>query len=207
MSGSRLPRVRLLDIASVVLLVAAVGVAALPPALDDTDERAPRMPGEIVTPSPVLPPRDSLLAAGDSARSRTIEGNVFSASRRAPRVRFRAPGTDAADASVAAAYDPFAPASAGTEIVGAEGTGGASGTAATDDVPHLYGVVVADGVRRALLALAPGEAPRLLAVGDRHAGYQVTAIENDRVTLSQAGSTRTLRLTRAASRDSSENLP
>ncbi len=199
-------RVRLLDIASAVVLVAAAIVAALPPALSDADDMEPRIPGEIVTAPPALSPRDSLLAAGDSALARTIEGNVFSASRRAPRVRFRAPGIDAAETAVAAVYDPYTPPTAGTGIVGAEGTGTSSG-AATEDLPHLYGIVVTDGVRRALLALAPDESPRLLAVGDRHAGYQVTAIENDRVTLSQAGSTRTLRLTRAASRDPSENLP
>lgn len=198
---------RLLDIASVVVLVAAAVVAALPPALNDAENTAPRMPGEIVTRSQPLPPRDSLLAAGDSALARTIESNVFSASRRAPRVRFRAPGMDATGVSATAAYEPYAAPSAGTGVNGAEVAASASSAATTDGVPQLYGVVVADGVRRALLALAPGEAPRLLAVGDRHAGYQVTAIENDRVTLSQAGSTRTLRLTRAASRDSSENQP
>jgi len=126
---------------------------------------------------------------------RIVRGNVFSSSRRMPAARF-SPATLLSDTYQSEAMAP-------TSAAAGVGSAGSS----TDGGPQLFGVVVSDGVRQALLALRDGEPPRLLAVGDRHAGYRVTAIENDRVVLAYAGGVRTLRLTRPASRDSSRNNP
>lgn len=82
---------------------------------------------------------------------------------------------------------------------------GATGTG--DAMPALYGIVAIEGVRHALLGLRGDEPPRLFAVGDRHAGYRVSAIESDRVVLATSRGSRTLRLAPSASRDTSENLP
>lgn len=142
----------------------------------------------------------------DSAPGRIVAGNVFSARRRAPSSRFSPPGTSAGSYDAAVGDGPAMTAggmygdNALVASVPAAGTDGES-------VPHLYGIVDSDGVRQALVALRAGEPPRLVAVGDRQAGYRVTAIGQDRVVLAFAGGVRTLRLTRPASRDSLENSP
>lgn len=145
-------------------------------------------------------------SSADSAPARIVQGNVFSASRRAPSSRFSPPG------ALASGYD--APVGDGPAMTAGGMYGGdalmASVPASVADgerVPHLYGIVNSDGVRQALVALRAGEPPRLLVVGDRLAGYRVTAIEQDRVVLAFSGGVRTLRLTRPASRDSFENSP
>lgn len=132
----------------------------------------------------------------DSAREAIVRTNVFSATRRAPSVRFVAPG----------AMSPYEGPIAVPDVMTAPALL-RDDASASDDVPHLYGVVYTDGEPRALLALAAGESPRLLSVGERHAGYRVTTIESDRVVLANASGVRTLRLARRAPRDTSENLP
>lgn len=123
-----------------------------------------------------------------------VDGNVFSATRRAPTVRFVPPGTEPAGAT------PVASAAL-------DGTAG-DNFAAVADTPRLFGIVAQDGRRRALLQL-PGvdSVPRLLDIGDRRGGYRVVSISDDRVVLASSTGSRTLRLVSRTSPDSLENLP
>jgi hypothetical protein len=77
-----------------------------------------------------------------------------------------------------------------------------------DEGPRVVGIVLVNGVRRALNdAGAADSTPRLLAVGDRIAGYRVRRIDAEFVELSSSSGTRTVRLSRRSSPDSSESLP
>lgn len=144
----------------------------------------------------------------DSTAAGIVQGNVFSSSRRAPAVRFMPPGSDGAVASAADAARMSAAANAAYgAAVPMPPEPGAGPDGVPDAVPALYGIVGIEGVRHALLLLRGGEPPRLFAVGDRHAGYRISAIERDRVVLATSRGSRTLRLTPSASRDSSENSP
>lgn len=185
---------RAIDWASLVCAAMAAVLLIMPPGAT-SDAGARKTVGRVVEPPPRVttsqPGREQI----DGQAARIVRGNLFSSSRRTPATRFT-PATLASDGGQPALADPLAdaarPAPAQRDGEGA---------------PHLFGVVLSDGVRQALVVLRDGEPPRLLAVGDRHAGYRVTAIENDRVVLAHAGGVRTLRLTRPALRDSSRNLP
>ena len=132
-----------------------------------------------------------------------VARNVFSASRRAPTVRFVPPGDESPAAL--ASRDLMA----GGAMLGAPLPPPMSDSSTGADVaPRLYGIVSQDDVRRALLLLTDsGESPRLYAVGDRQHGYRILSITSDQVVLATSTGSRTLRLVPRARRDSLENLP
>ena len=198
---------RAVDATSLLFALAAVALAAVALAVWPvaTSLELASAPPASLSPTAAT---DDLRAFGargpvlDSTAAGIVRGNVFSASRRAPSSRFMPPGTDAAtvamtDMSSAPAGDYAPPA---TALSGGPGEP-AGGTG--DAVPALYGIVTIDGVRHALLALRTDEPPRLFAVGDRHAGYRISAIEGDRVVLATSRGSRVLRLAPPAPRDSS----
>ena len=124
-----------------------------------------------------------------------VDGNVFSATRRAPTVRFVPPGTEPAGTAPAAS-------------VMLDGRSDDGNIATVADRPRLFGIVAQDGRRRALLQLPGADSvPRLLDVGDRRGGYRVVSISDDRVVLASSTGSRTLRLVSRTSPDSLENLP
>ena len=137
-------------------------------------------------------------AVVDTLASAIVARNLFSASRRAPIVRFTPPGDEL----------PAPNVMMGTlSLAGADSSSGAVGSA-PDTPPRLYGIIAQDGVRRALLLLtASGDSPRLYGVGDRQHGYRVVSIAQDRVVLATSTGSRTLRLIPPALRDSLENMP
>lgn len=151
--------------------------------------------------SPAIPAvKGATLAARDDSASiqtaaHIVDGNVFSATRRAPTVRFVPPGTDGAT------VQPSMPAMA-------DGAMTDNGFAAPTEGPKLFGIIAQDGRRRALLQL-PGtdSVPRLLDIGDRRGGYRVVSIADDRVVLATSTGSRTVRLVSRTSPDSLENLP
>ncbi len=191
---------RVLDIASASGLVAAIALW-LWPVSAAFDDRQPTTPG---TDTGAVPAAVSAIDASsfaapnsgptttDSLRTRVIESNVFSATRRAPRTRFVVPGQ-------AVATDPNA-------MIGAmEPMGSAS---ADDSLPRLSGIIADGGERRALLQLVAADgAPRLYRIGDVHAGYRVVRIGPDQVVLASRAGTRTLRLSQRAAPDSLEKTP
>ena len=154
--------------------------------------------------TPVSPPIATIAPSGvalavvDTLASAIVARNVFSASRRAPTVRFTPPGAELSAPNVMM----------GTlSLAGADSSSGAVGSA-PDTPPRLYGIIAQDGVRRALLLLtASGDSPRLYGVGDRQHGYRVISIAQDRVVLATPTGSRTLRLIPPALRDSLENMP
>ncbi len=187
------------------------------PVLLDETPGAPVSAGAPLLASSAALPADMSMNGAASARDADastagiVQGNVFSASRRAPASRFSPPSVagGAYETPVGDGAGSGAASGAGAAYGDAAsmGSGAASPASEAESIPHLYGVVENNGERRALLALRAGESPRLLSVGDRHGGYRVTAIEQDRVVLAYAGGVRTLRLTRPASRDSLDTLP
>ena len=196
---------RLMDAASALILLVALLLALWPvssPSVnDDSIAHPPSVPRTATTRN-----RVATLLLDDSTEAGIVRGNVFSSSRRAPTVRFVPPGTDGA--ATMSAPDPYPMPT--TSLGSASESSAASDSAAprnTDAVPALYGIVSVDGVRRALLLLRAGEPPALFAVGDRHAGFRISAIDTDRVTVQSARGSRTLRMARPASRDSSEKTP
>lgn len=136
---------------------------------------------------PRPPARPPAIVAVDSTTGAIVATNLFSGSRRAPRERFRLPGTE-----------PVA------EVPGASLTAGAPDT---DAGPQLVGVVLGPGVSRALVQLASDSTPRLLVVGDRIGRWQLRRIGSDRVELSSASGTRTVRLSRRSPSDSAGSRP
>ena len=196
---------RVMDGASVLFGVAALALLVWP-ARETADAITP--PASLSLGSSATDGRAGNSLVVDSTVAGIVRGNVFSASRRAPATRFMPPSGDPSMAAVAettgaetGAGGYPSPASVAPSVSG----DGAAGTG--DAVPALYGIVAIEGVRHALLALRGDEPPRLFAVGDRHAGYRVSAIESDRVVLATSRGSRTLRLAPPASRDTSENLP
>ncbi len=142
----------------------------------------------------------ALVVGVDSSAALMVARNIFSATRRAPTVRFAPPGTDlGAPTSVSAAVMP--------STMGTDARSVAT-SAQVDDAPHLYGIVTEEGVRRALLLLSARDGvPHLFAVGEGSGGFRVVSIVADRVIVASATGSRTLRLVSRASRDSLENLP
>lgn len=136
-------------------------------------------------PIPTPPARPTGLAAGDSLREVIVATNLFSGSRRAPRERFRLPGTEPI------VEMPAVPAAPG------------AGEADADVGPQLFGIVQVDGSPRALLQIRSEAPPRLLGVGDRVGGWRVQRIVADRVELQSSSGTRIVRLSRRSPSDSS----
>jgi hypothetical protein len=193
---------RIVDAVSALLALSAA-LLALWPARDRADART-ALPASLLA-APTRGARATLAVPGvDSTAAGIVRGNVFSSTRRAPTTRFMPPGAGASGAmadvaEAAPGIDYALPASLPPDSLGLAG--------GRDPVPSLYGIVGIDGVPHALLGLRSGEPPRLFAVGDRHAGYRISAIERDRVVLVTDRGSRTLRLARSAPRDSSETLP
>ena len=124
-----------------------------------------------------------------------VDGNVFSATRRAPTVRFVPPGTEPAGTAPAAS-------------VMLDGRSDDGNITTVADRPRLFGIVAQDGRRRALLQLPGADSvPRLFDIGDSRGGYRVVSISDDRVVLASSTGSRTLRLVSRTSPDSLENLP
>ena len=201
MRRGRLWSPRLLDAATACCVLAQL-LLLLWPIREQTVANAGRPPS---LSAPAIVYGGDARAGTDSTALDIVSGNVFSSSRRAPTTRFRPPGSEGPpDARLMAAYDV---GQSTPPFMAAGSDAGAPGTSRDDPVPRLYGIVTVDGVRRALLALRAGDAPRLFDIGERYAGYRVTSIDGERVILATASGSRTLRQTRPASRDSSENTP
>jgi hypothetical protein len=174
---------RLLDGVSALLLLVAVASLLW--------RGAPSVTARAVSVSPAGAPGAAAPDDADSLAARVVATNLFSATRRTPRERFTAPGQAPAEPSLMP--DPYA-------------SGG--DPAPPDEGPRVVGIVLVNGVRRALIdAGAADSTPRLLAVGDRIAGYRVRRIDAEFVELSSSSGTRTVRLSRRSSPDSSESLP
>lgn len=196
---------RAVDVASACLVLLAVALRVWPVRADVSP--AVRLPALALGDSVDAGVRSQ--RSGDSIPASIVRGNIFSSSRRAPATRFTPPG--AAGYAMTSDTPPFDPYATGVVAVAATTAAtpmaGTGDEGSADPVPALFGIVSIDGVRKALLMLRAGDAPRLFAAGDRHAGYRISAIDSDRAVLVSSRGTRTLRLTRPASRDSSENNP
>lgn len=168
--------------------LALIGAALLLlPVTPSTAVRAPAVPSG--------PAPEVARMARDSSASVIVQTNLFSGSRRAPRERFRAPGT-------VPETDPLlAPA--------------LSGTLAADSLsvptspsgPQLFGIVVVDGQPRALVQIAADSVPRLVERGARIGAWRVGRIFADRVELQSSAGVRIVRLARRSSPDSVEHHP
>jgi hypothetical protein len=201
---------RIIDGASVVLALSALALASCP--LREDDHLVSARPPSLVATRSTREAAAGSGAAGtgfapqriDSTATGIVRGNVFSSTRRAPTARFMPEGADASmvEAGASPAPGDYALPAASTP----DSTGGEE-AATSDPVPSLYGIMRMDGVPHALLTLRRGEPPRLFALGERHAGYRISDIQRDRVVLTTARGSRTLRLATPAPRDSSENLP
>ena len=174
-SRGRLWSVRWLDALSMLCVVGALGVLLLP-TLPTSHPIAPAI---------AVPAAARVSLPSDSASAQIVARNLFSATRRAPSVRFVPPGSE----------------------TDAPPTPSPTSAAVADDGPRLYGIISQDGARRALLQL-PGadSAPQLVSEGDRHAGYRIVSIGQDRVVVASSAGMRTVRLAPRAPSDSSEKL-
>ena len=197
-SVRRVRSARVLDVFAAVCVIVAVLLFVWPTPSGSVPAAAAREPARSPA-SPALPPITAEPAAllpdagneSDSLIAVIVNGNVFSATRRAPRTRFLPPNEQAMVAESPPAY-------------------GASTIAdpSRDSLPALSGIVAVDGERRALLQMvASDEAPRLYRVNETHAGYRVVQIGPDMVVLASRAGTRTLRLSRSAPPDSLEKQP
>lgn len=191
---------RVLDVTSIGLLLGAIALwfwpVSLPRAASvalagspEAPTTAPDVVGAATTASV------SLIASTDSLVAAVVDGNVFSATRRAPRARFVVPGQMPADNS--------------SVMMGTvEPAVGDSATGETETYPRLSGIVAVSGERRALLQLRAADgAPRLYRVGEVHAGYRVVRIDTTLVVLSSRTGTRTVRLSPRVTPDSLEMMP
>jgi hypothetical protein len=191
---------RVLDVTSLGLLLGAVALWFWPVSLPRA-AAAPLggAPGAPTTVQDVVAPGTtasvSPIAATDSLVAAVVDGNVFSATRRAPRSRFVVPGQQ--------------PASNSSVMLGTmEPAVGDSATGETEAYPRLSGIVAVSGERRALLQLRAADgAPRLYRVGEVHAGYRVVRIDTTLVVLSSRTGTRTVRLSPRVTPDSLEMMP
>jgi hypothetical protein len=175
------------------MLIAGAVLLALLPAPSHVPPTPPRLP---VSSDATGSSTAMQATSADDRAEQIVNTNLFSASRRAPRVAFVAPGLFDSNASV-------------------PGDGGvADATAAMPASPELVleGIVVRDGEPRALLRVAVGDpetpaTPRLVAPGDRVGAYRVRSIGHDHVVLASASGVRTLRLQRQLPSDSSAPRP
>jgi len=197
----RSPRVRsprVLDIFAAVCATVAVLLLVWPTPSGVVATAAAREPVRSTT-SASVPPAVAPPALAEEAASRQsdsliaviVNANVFSATRKAPRVRFLPPGERAAIAEMPSGYAVLPPA-----------------VASTDSLPMRSGIVAINGERQALLQMtAADEAPKLYRINESHAGYRVVQIGPDLVVLASRAGTRTLRLSHRAPPDSLEKQP
>ncbi len=191
---------QVLDVATIGVLLAAAAVWFWPVSLP-SGASGPGG-GERAAPAPVpdaiapdTPESVLRIASADSLVAAVVDGNVFSATRRAPRSRFVVPGREPVGNS---------PVMLGTM----EPAAGDSAAAEPDEYPRLSGIVGASGERRALLQLRAADgAPRLYRVGEVHAGYRVVRIDTTLVVLSSRTGMRTVRLLPRVMPDSLEMMP
>lgn len=155
--------------------------------LNDAARTAPVIPARASNPPPAMPGPGM-----DSLISIVVNGNVFSATRRAPTVRFVVPGQTALDmAPMTASMSPAA-----------------SGDGEGNGLPRLSAIVAMDGERRALLQFVVSDgAPRLYRVNDVHSGYRIVRIDSNAVVVASRAGTRTLRLSQRAAPDTLEKRP
>ena len=201
LSARRVRSPRTLDALAVACALIAVALLLWPVSGGVVEAGASREPAGSASPPPpvAVEPAASAEAVtatvasaeSDSLLGAVINGNVFSATRRAPRVRFSPPGQRALEAEL-----PTDPAE------------DASGVTADDALPRLSGIVAVNGERRALLQfVAADEVPKLYRINESHAGYRIVQIGPDRVVLASRAGTRTLRLSHRAPPDSLEKQP
>jgi hypothetical protein len=165
-------------IVAALSFAAAIAAVVLPP---DARVTAAAPVVSATTAAAVPPP----LTVDEDVRT-VIAQNIFSATRRTPAQRWSPPGLESA------------PPAAITTVPTTVSDVSVNMGEAPDPVPALYGTVVGEPQRRALLRLrATDLTPRLFAVGERHGGWQVVRIDSQRVVLRSAAGTRTLRLQRA----------
>jgi hypothetical protein len=129
-------------------------------------------------------------AGADTLIAVVVNGDLFSASRRAPTSAFSAPGlrtgTDMPTAMTAPRADSLT-------------------MAADDSLPRLTGIVMLNGEHQALLQLTAADAvPRLYRVGDVRGGMRIVRIAEGVVVIASGHGTRTLRLSTHAVPDSLE---
>ncbi len=169
---------RWLDACSLLCVFGALAFALLP---------TMQHPHPIV-PALSSPPSARTPLPADSSGAQIVARNLFSATRRAPSVRFSPPGSEEETPQTTSAATAMA-------------TG-----AGSDDGPRLFGIISQNGERRALLQL-PGtdSTPYLVSAGDRRGGYRIVSIAPDRVVVVSSAGTRTVRLALRAPSDSSEN--
>jgi hypothetical protein len=155
---------------------------------------APSVPPRITTATAPVSLVSGDRSETDSLASIVIAGNIFSATRQAPRSRFVPPGEAAVMAS--------------TMNGAMDSTSAMNEGSLADSLPRLTGIVTTNGERRALVqfALTDG-APQLYAVGDARAGFRVLRIESDKVVLATRGGSRTLRLSPKTPPDSLGKQP
>ena len=180
---------RLLDVLAVICGVSALVMLVLP-ASTTVSPAGMRVPATL----PAAPPAAMNSATViDSLRREIVRTNAFSASRREPRARFVAPGSEPMpQPTVPSAFDA---------------SGGSFAPPDLESGPRLFGIVSVGGATRALVQLrTSSEPPRLLGVGESFGGVRVVRIAGDRVVISSSSGTRTLRLSRVVP-DSSENAP
>lgn len=188
---------RAIDTVSLVCLIGAIAALVWPVGAPSPRERAsdplPSATGVATDDAANDAARDR--ARADSLVSRVVQGNVFSASRKAPVSRFQLPG--AAASAPMSDTPPFVAPAADDSANAAMSSGG--------DVPRLSGLVTMNGERRALLQMRVSDGvPSLYRAGDTHAGYRVVSIGSNYVILSSRAGTRTLRLSAPAKPDSLE---
>lgn len=191
---------RVLDVATVGLLLGAATLWFWPVSVPGDSsgaikgEPVARATGHDAT-APNAAAVVSRVASTDSLVAAVVDGNVFSATRRAPRSRFVVPGQELAG-NTSVMLGTMEPA------VGDSSAGEA------DVYPRLSGIVGASGERRALLQLRAADgAPRLYRVGEVHAGYRVVRIDTTLVVLSSRAGMRTVRLSPRVTPDSLEMMP
>jgi hypothetical protein len=191
---------RVLDVATIGLLVAAAVVWFWPVSLPGgaavpggSERGAPTPVPDAVAPG--TPASVARIVSTDSLVVAVVDGNVFSATRRAPRSRFVVPGRE--------------PVGNSTVMLGTmEPAAGDSAAGEPEEYPRLSGIVGASGERRALLQLRAADgAPRLYRVGEMHAGYRVVRIDSTLVVLSSRTGMRTVRLSPRVTPDSLEMMP
>lgn len=197
-----------LDATAIVCMFAALAMVVIPlrgpsgtdgPPLGSAIATGPSVPNPLSTDASVAPVGMGSL---DPLAEQLINTNLFSASRRAPRSAFLPPG-------VANGATEFAATSAD---IARESEPGHTNT---PDIV-LEGIVRQDGRAWALISLRPplsdgGDAtasplPRLLTVGGQIGNFRVRTIGSDQVVLTSVRGTRTLRLHRPPSSDSSVEI-
>jgi len=195
-STLRVRSARVLDIFAAVCATVALLLLLWPTPSGVVPSAAAREPtrssasASISADPPALMP-DAASSEHDSLIAVIVNGNVFSATRTAPRTRFMPPAERAVAIESPAGYN-----AAPLEI------------ASSDSMPMLSGIVAINGERQALLQLtAADESPKLYRVGESHAGYRIVQIGADHVVLASRAGTRTLRLSHRAPPDSLEKQP